>query len=99
MKKATKKQIELRVQDMEEKSTSLVWLARKSDENLKIPRVLELVNEIKSKYPNEVEQLSGEYGNFTHGFNSGMMAGMRFVLSMMELGEEFAEENFPELDS
>jgi hypothetical protein len=56
-------------------------------------------NRIEGMYPNETEQLSGESGDFSHGFNSGMLAGMRLITSMMMIDIEEAVEMFPELDT
>ena len=98
MKKATKKQIEENVIKMSQKYEDLIWYAR-SGRNTHIQLVMTHRERIEGMYPNEIKELSSESGDWSHGFNSGMLAGMRYVLSMMEYGVETAEENFPELDS
>lgn len=80
------------------KYEELVWFAR-SGRNIDMPVVVKHREKIEGMYPQEIELLSGDSGDFSHGFNSGMLAGMRLITSMMELGEEFAQENFPELDT
>jgi hypothetical protein len=98
MKKATKKEVlEMAIQQ-EEKYFDLVWFAR-SNKNSHIPLVMINREIIEANYPKEIEDLSGEYGDWSHGFNSGMLAGMRLIVSMMEYNTEEAIENFPELDS
>lgn len=98
MKKATKKEVLEMAIKQEEKYVELVWFAR-SGRNLHIPAVVLQRERIEKMYPEEVKQLQGESGDWAHGFNSGMLAGMRLITSMMEVDVEHAEENFPELDS
>ena len=98
MKKATKQQVLEMAIKQQSKYEELIWFAR-SGRNTHIPAVVTHRKRIKEMYPEEIELLSGESGDWAHGFNSGMLAGMRLITSMMELGQEFAEENFPELDS
>ncbi len=97
MKKATKKEVLEMAIKQEEKYVELVWFAR-SGRNLHIPAVVLQRERIEKMYPEEVKKLQGEW-DWEHGFNSGMLAGMRLITSMMEVDVEHAEENFPELDS
>jgi hypothetical protein len=98
MKKATKQQVLEMAVKQEEKYVELVWFAR-SGRNLHIPAVVIQRERIEGMYPEEVKHIQGESGDWAHGFNSGMLAGMRLITSMMEIDVEHAEENFPELDS
>ena len=78
----------------------LVSYARKTEEQYNTyPTVKELVNRLEKEFPNETEKLKGEEGDWTHGFNSGMLAGMRYVLSLYDMGKEQAKEEFPFLDT
>ena len=52
---------------------------------------------VEEKYPEETKELHYEdHGSFNHGFNSGMLACLRYV---MEDDRVFAEDNFPDLDT
>jgi hypothetical protein len=46
-----------------------------------------------------VTDLQSENGDWYHGFNSGMLAALRYVLTMDDLGIKQADEEFPMLDS
>lgn len=98
MKKATKKEVLEMAMDYQRKYEELVWYAR-SGRNTHIPVVVTHRERIEGMYPKEVEDLSNESGDWFHGFNSGMLAGMRLITSMMEMSTEYATENFPELDT
>ncbi len=108
-KKSTKKEIKELVSTMEEKYFRLVWFARRSEESLLILSedgikengiALHNFREVQTLYPKETTNLmSQEHGDWEHGFNSGMLAGMRYVLTLMEEGKEQAEEEFPFLDT
>ena len=98
MKKVTKKQIQELTLEMSTKYENLVWYAR-SGRNINISEVVKHRDKIEEIYPQEIELLSGDSSDFYHGFNSGMLAGMRYILSMTEIGVEHAQENFPELDT
>lgn len=67
---------------------------------------------IEELYPEEVSLLKGEGGEFTHGFNSGMLAALRYISTahqttlMEDEGEEFeyggvemANMEFPDLST
>ena len=81
------------------KYADLLWYARTSPEHINIKGVKENKDRIEKIYPNEVTQLSSENGDWQHGFNSGMVAALRYVLTMDDLGKEQADEEFPMLDS
>ena len=83
----------------ETKYTDLIWYARSRPENINIKGVGENKERIENSYPNEVTDLQSENGDWHHGFNSGMVAALRYVLTMDDLGKEQADEEFPMLDS
>ena len=84
---------------LEEKYFDLVWYARKSPEHFDIPKVKENMDRIDNLYPTEVEGLYGEHSDWNHGFNSGMLAGLRYVIALYESGKERADDEFPFLDT
>jgi hypothetical protein len=98
MKKATKQEVLEIGMEYQHKYEELVWYAR-SGRNTHIPAVVKHRERIEEMYPQEIELLSSESGDFSHGFNSGMLAGMRLITSMMLINSEHATENFPELDT
>ena len=101
-----------------QKFDRLVWYARKApadceeywagvSEEIK-HGALNSVARIEEHFPDECDELRGPDGAWTHGFNSGMLAALRWILDACcqdELdgvpigGLEFAEENFPSLDT
>ncbi|MFM2392993.1 MAG: hypothetical protein RLZZ546_975 [Bacteroidota bacterium] len=88
------------VVEKEDKYFDLVAYARKSPEMYEtIPKVKEMVDKIRELYPAEVADLGGKDSDWTHGFNSGMLAGMRYVLTLFSEDKETAEEDFPFLDT
>ena len=87
------------IQKLHEKFDSLVWYARSSPKNDHIPGVLENRKRIEESYPTEALDLGGAEGQWHHGFNSGCLAGLRFVLDMSDGGAEYAKEEFPSLDT
>ena len=95
------KKIEIfeQVSKKEEKYFGLVWYAHSKPENIDIPGVRESIAKVLKESPKEAEDLSSEDGQWHHGFNSGMLAGMRYVLALYEDGVEMAEEEFPFLDT
>jgi len=54
---------------------------------------------IEEMFPNEVDKLRGESGDFYHGFNSGVLAALRFIYTAATEGEEAAKNAWPELDT
>jgi hypothetical protein len=108
MKKSTKKEIGELVSQMEEKYFDLVWFARRSEDALLVlteegvephKEAHAAVRKIVSLYPADIQELMQDEDNWQHGFNSGMLAGMRYVLTLMTDGEEVAAEEFPFLDT
>ena len=99
MKKATKIQVKEKAVEMETKYCNLVWYARKSEDNMKLPAVRAFALQLEEKFSEEISQLKSGNADFQHGFNSGCLAAYRHILSMMESSVEEADEMFPELDS
>ena len=95
-----KKDIIDEVGNFAKKYFDLVWYARSSAKNDHINGVKVNRKRIEELYPEEVKELiKGDNPNWEHGFNSGMLAGMRYVLSLAAYGKEDADENFPFLDT
>ena len=92
----------------EEKFQKLVWWARKQPSDHPfwdtVPShiktgALNAASQVEEMYPDECDSLKcADCGDFEHGFNSGMLAALRFVLHATE-DPETAEECFPELDT
>ena len=87
------------VSEKEGKYLDLVWYAR-SYKNLQVDGVAESRTRIEKSHPNETVNLNdSDSSDWHHGFNSGMLAALRFILDLDEEGIESAEENFPSLDT
>ena len=107
---------------LEDKYESLVWYARRDFKHLPgVPQdIIEgaknAAAQVEEIYIDEVQRLKDpHWGNWTHGFNSGMLAGLRLVLEALtpevEIDDEenggtyviggldSALESFPELDT
>lgn len=100
-----KKEILENIIELEDKYFDLVWYARKSPNDYDtIPKVKENVDRIEKLYPTETQDLSSDTGDWEHGFNSGMLAGMRYIMTLYRSinkhgGKEVADEEFPFLDT
>lgn len=108
MPKMTLKQATPKLQEMCHKHITLVWYARSYPEghpywnthNPKmVQRVMESQANVERDYPVEVAELQDDDTNWHHGFNSGVVAAIRYMWDLMENGEEYADENFPCLDT
>jgi hypothetical protein len=87
------------VSEKEGKYLDLVWYAR-SCKNLQVDGVAESRTRIEKAHPNETVNLNdSDISDWHHGFNSGMLAALRFIIDLDEEGIESAEENFPSLDT
>ena len=85
------------IQQLEKKYTKLVWYARNASLN---KGDLITRKRIEELYPVEIESYKkSDSLDWTHGFNSGMLAGMRYVLQIVEDGKEAADSDFPMLDT
>ena len=83
-----------------EKYLDLVWLARKKPEDRKDRTINAVIKRVEYSYPKEVADLSSvENGDWHHGFNSGMLAALRYVETLDSCGFVQAEMDFPMLDS
>ena len=87
------------IQKMEKKYFDLVWLARKRPEDYLRQDILRSIKQVEFLYEDEVKELGGEHGDWQHGFHSGVLAGLRYVLAISDFGIEQAEEEFPFLDT
>lgn len=94
-----KKELIENVITKETKYADLLWYARTSPEHINIKGVKENKDRIEKLYSNEVTELNSENADWQHGFNSGMVAALRYVLTMDDLGLEQANDEFPMLDS
>lgn len=94
-----KKQLIEKVVEKYDKYSALLWYARTRPENYDIKGVKENIDRIEKLYPKEVTELQSENGDWQHGFNSGMVAALSYILTMDDLGLEQADEEFPMLDS
>lgn len=98
-----KKEILENIIELEDKYFDLVWYARSLPENSDIPKVKENIERIQNQYPYEVASLYADDSNWEHGFNSGMLAGMRYIMTLFGTGpmggKERAQEEFPFLDT
>ncbi len=99
--KATKNQLLKEIKQLERKYESLVWYARKSPSDIEtIERVRLEANRLEKEYPEEILSLcSPATGNWTHGFNSGILAATRLVIDALDNGIEEAYEFFPDLNT
>lgn len=96
-----KEAVKLMTENCNNKYFDLVWYARANKPKLLAAEQYEDVykmNEIEKKYPNEISDL-GSDDNWSHGFNSGMLAASRLYLGMIEESVEDAILEFPCLDS
>ena len=85
-------------EELIEKYSTLVWLARKKPEDYNNPTVKAIIDETCEKYPEETDELLlGENTEWHHGFNSGMLACLRLV-SCARIYPNNMEE-FPFLDT
>ncbi len=94
-----KKLILEEVKKIENKYSDLVCYALSSPKNYSIPGILENRTRIEEAYPDEVAKIKSKTdSDWAHGFNSGMLAGMRYVMDLFTEGIEEAEDLFPDLD-
>jgi hypothetical protein len=94
-----KKEIFDLVIEKQQKYFELVWYAR-SYKNRNLDVVLEHRARIEKLYPNEIANLNDlDSSDWQHGFNSGMLAGLRYVVALTYYGKDYADENFPCLDT
>ena len=73
-----------------EKYFRLVWWAR-SDSNR--PDIVALRQKVESDYPDDTQRVMNDDENFEHGFNSGVLAGIRLALGLSKVDKEENKEN------
>jgi hypothetical protein len=106
--------------ELEQKYERLVWYARRDFRSLPgVPQ--EIIDgaknasaQVEELYPDEIDSLKDpRRGDWTHGFNSGMLASIRFVLDALSPEEvhddgdgeyiigglSYAKEAFPDLNT
>ena len=84
--------------DLINKYVELVWLSRKTTDDFDNPIIKQQIDDTCNKYPNESQELLESINpDWTHGFNSGMLACLRLV-SCARIYPKNIEE-FPELDT
>ena len=95
---------------MEERYFSLVWYARKAppedaeywaDTTAEIKTAaLNEMARVEEFLPEEVASLKcPDCCDWSHGFNSGALAALRWVMTAESEGVELADEEFPMLDT
>lgn len=96
--------------DLHQKYFDLVWYARRppltnrkywDKEGIKSSsKAVKNVERIKELYPIETANLSDIYeGDYFKGFNTGMLAAIRYLETAETDGIEAAENDFPDLDT
>ena len=88
-------------EEMLGKYERLVWFARSDLHNTDVPEDIaegrfKAYCDVEVDYPKDVEALRGEHGDWQHGFNSGIVAVLRW---MLEEDRDLADEEFPDLSS
>ena len=95
---------------LSEKYRDLVWYARKPsisdvDEEYKnLPEemrevVKKCIQDVQTRFPEEIKDLNSDRSNWEHGFNSGCLSSFRFILTAIHEGLDIANEEFPKLDT
>jgi hypothetical protein len=95
----TKKHTLNELKQLEKKYETLVWYARKSPQQIAtFPGLQAAIDRVEQQYPDETAALrSAQCGDWSHGFNSGMLAAARLVQDLMKLHPDVAYINFPDL--
>ena len=94
---------------MLDKYELLVWYARKAPtsdpswdgvpEEIKTG-ALNAMAQVEEHHPDEVDSLRcPNCGDWAHGFNSGVLAALRWALTAAQDGLALADEEFPQLDT
>ena len=99
-KTISKEDILKEVSSMHNKYESLVKYVRVRPEDIKEHKLVqELVTKVTSDYTEESNKLSGRDSDWHHGFNSGMLAALRYIITLDSIDKETADDWFPELDT
>ena len=107
--------IKKELSSLENKYFQLVWAAKKPplDADAKVwedywkstpidirAEAITRLRGVVDKYPAEYSGLKDPCGdNYWHGFNSGCLAAFRWMISAQDDGVDFANEEFPFLDT
>ena len=99
--KKTKAAVMEQLKALENKYEMLVWYARKSPQQIATMEGVRIAAmRVESDYPEETAALrSHDAGDWSHGFNSGMLAATRYALDCFVTGIEMADMAFPDLSS
>lgn len=90
-----------------EKAEHLVWYARKHSADHpswdQVPAdikkgALDAAAQVEELFPDETDALKGDSGDWEHGFNSGVLAALRFVFQAAG-DPDRAVEMWPDLDT
>lgn len=69
----------------EKKYFDLVWYARKDPDKFYSSNTLTEIQKVRETYPEECEALEDpDIGDWTHGFNSGILAALRYVMTLCD---------------
>jgi hypothetical protein len=96
-----KKELEALIAIKYNKYNDLLWYARCNPERANISTIIENRKRIETEFTDEVIALYEDDTNWQHGFHSGCCAAFSYVLTCLDkgMGVEYAEEEFPFLDS
>jgi len=95
-----KEEILTEVKRFHDKYESLVKYARVTPRQISEHKLVkELVDKVETDYSKEAKEISGKDGDWHHGFNSGMLAACRYILSLNDVDKDFADNHFPFLDT
>jgi hypothetical protein len=86
------------IRELVEKMFNFVWYARKDPADLTLPKqVHSMLMELERDYPEETAAIADpDKGDWQHGFNSGVLAALRYVL---EPNRDYANQCWPKLDT
>ena len=93
------KELEDIVAEKYNKYNELLWYARKGPDDLLVDSIAKQMKKVEWDSPEEVSELQGENSDWQHGFHSGMVAALNYLLTCDDLGLDQADEEFPNLDS
>lgn len=100
-----KKDIEDELVELHRKYDDLVWYARADPSSA--PKsakaaVMSKLKRIREQHPVECGKLVGPSSAWTHGFHSGVLAGLRIAIGLLDNRpsmNELARSSFPDLDT
>lgn len=77
----------------EKKYFDLVWYARRYPVDALDPYIRGLMDKVEAEHTTETKDLASEKGDWTHGFNSGLLAASRLYSSFTAL-EDFKYDDY-----